>query len=138
MNWTVLILLSIVALIAAFRFYTSRGGPDVSQAELLDWIKQDSDICILDVRGGDEYNSGHIPGAINIGHREIAADPEKLRQYANKKIVVYCEMGVRARIAQKALLKAGLAGVYHLTGDMSAWRAAGLSIEHTSPKTGGG
>jgi len=137
MNWTVLILFSVVAVIAGFRWYTIRsGGPDVSQAELLEWIKQDSEVCILDVRSSGEYNSGHIPGAINIGHREIAADPEKLRQYAEKKIVVYCERGIRTRIAQHSLLKAGFSSVYHLTGDMAAWRAAGLSVEHTAPKTG--
>jgi len=139
MNWTILILLGFVVAIAAFRWYTIRnGGPDISQTELLDWMKQDSGTCILDVRSAGEYDSGHVPGAINIGHKEVAANPDLLKPHADKKIVVYCEMGVRARIAQNALLKAGFSGVYHLTGDMAAWRRAGLSIEHANPKTGTG
>jgi len=136
MNWTVLILLGIVVVIAASRWYTSRGaGPDVSQAELLEWIKQNSDICILDVRSAGEYDSGHVPGAMNIGYKEVVANPERLRQYAKKKIAVYCEMGVRARIAEKALVKAGFSSVYHLTGDMAAWRSARLPME--TPVAGG-
>jgi len=139
MSWTILILLGIVVVIVAYRWYTIRsGGPDVSQAELLELTKQNTGVCILDVRSAGEYDSGHVPGAINIGHKEVAANPDLLRPHADKKIVIYCEMGVRARIAQNALVKAGFSSVYHLTGDMAAWRRAGLSIEHSNPKTGDG
>ena len=82
--------------------------------------EQKSDLCILDVRSAREYNSGHVPGAINIGHTEISAHLERFRPYANIDVVVYCERGVRARMAQSTLIQAGFTNVYHLTGDMHA------------------
>lgn len=130
MGWAVLIIIAVVVVVAvAAKLYMNRGGADVSQAQFQEWIREQSDLCILDVRSAREYNSGHIAGAINIGHTEVSAHLEKLRPFADKKIVVYCERGVRARIAQKALTRADFSSVYHLTGDMAGWRDAGLSVE---------
>ena len=92
-------------------------------------MKQPSGLLILDVRSRKEYQSGHIPGALHIGYREISAHLDRLRPDADKQIVVYCEMGPRARIAQRTLLKNGFSNVVHLSGDMSAWRRAGLPTE---------
>lgn len=130
MEWIAVIVFSVaVAFGIAFKLYASRaGGVDISQAELQEWMEQKSGFCILDVRSVREYNSGHVPGAINIGHTEISEHLDELIPYKNKDVVVYCEKGVRARIAQNALIKAGFTSVYHLTGDMGAWRQAGLPM----------
>jgi len=130
MGWIVIIVLSIavVAGIAVKLYISRRGGADISQAQLQEWMEQKSDLCILDVRSVREYNSGHVPGAINIGHTQISANLDRLKPYMNKDVVVYCERGVRTRIAQNTLVKAGFTGVYHLTGDMNAWRQAGLPM----------
>ncbi len=130
MGWIVIIVLgaAVAAGIAVKLFIGNRGGADVSLAQFQEWMEKKSDICILDVRSVGEYNSGHVPGAINIGHTEISANLDKLKSYTNKDVVVYCERGVRARIAQKALMKAGFTNVHHLKGDMNAWRQAGLPM----------
>ena len=129
MGWAVSIILAVlVAAVVAVKLYVSRGA-DISQAQLAERMEQKSDICILDVRTAREYNSGHIPGAINIGHKGISTRLVELAAHANKDIIVYCELGVRARMAQTALTKAGFLHVHHLTGDMAAWRDAGLSME---------
>jgi rhodanese-related sulfurtransferase len=129
MGWGVSVLLAVVVIAGvAVKLYMKRGA-DISQAQLQEWMEQNFDVCILDVRTAREYNSGHIPGAINIGHREVSARLDELRPYADKNVVVYCELGVRARMAQTILTKAGFDRVYHLTGDMAGWRNAGLSME---------
>ncbi len=134
MSWSVIIALGIlVAAIVIVKVYKSRlRAADVSQIQLLDWMEQKSELCILDVRTPDEYNSGHIPGAINISHKEISAHLDELTAHKDKNIVVHCERGVRARMAQSALAKAGFPNVYHLTGDMAAWRDAGRPTEAAS------
>ncbi|MHC4496692.1 MAG: rhodanese-like domain-containing protein [Planctomycetota bacterium] len=135
MGWTVLIIITVVVVVAvAAKLYMSRSGADVSQEQLQEWMRQQSDLCILDVRSVREYNSGHIAAAINIGHTEVSAHLDKLRPYADKNVVVYCEKGVQARIAQRALTTAGFSSVYHLTGDMAGWRDAGLSVETPGDK----
>ena len=129
MGWAVSIILAVVVVaVVAVKLYVSRGA-EISQAQLLERIEQQSDICILDVRTVREFNSGHIPGAINISHREISANLDKLQPYVDKDVVVYCELGVRARMAQRTLAKSGFLGVHHLIGDMAAWRDAGLATE---------
>ena len=130
MGWTVIIVLGI-AIVAgiAFKLYVSRaGGTDISQAQLQESMQKKSDLCILDVRSVREYNSGHVPGAINIGHTEVSEHLDRLKPYVNKDVIVYCERGIRARTAQNTLVKAGFTNVYHLTGDMNAWRQAGLPM----------
>ncbi|MHC4495320.1 MAG: rhodanese-like domain-containing protein [Planctomycetota bacterium] len=129
MGWAVLIIIAVVVVVVvAAKLYVSRGA-DVSQAQLLERMEQKSDVCILDVRTVREYNSGHIPGAINIGHKDISANLGALKPYVDKDVVVYCELGVRARTAQRTLAKLGFLHVYHLTGDMAAWRDTGLATE---------
>ena len=129
MGWTVsIILAAVVVAVVAVKLYLKR-GPDVSQSQLLERMEQKSDTCILDVRTVREYSSGHIPGAINIGHRDISTRLDEIRSYADKDVVVYCELGVRARMAQTTLTKAGFLHVYHLIADMAGWRDAGLATE---------
>jgi rhodanese-related sulfurtransferase len=130
MGWIVIIVLgtAVVAGIAAKLYISRTSGADISQEQLQEWMEQKSDFCILDVRSVREYNSGHVPGAIHINHTEISEHLDRLKPYENKDVVVYCERGVRARVAQKALVKEGFTNVHHLTGDMNAWRQAGLPM----------
>ena len=129
MGWEVLTVVVVLVLSGlAVKLYVSR-GVKISQAELLERMDQKSGVCIIDVRTAREFNSGHIPGAINVSHREISANFDKLKPYLDEDVVVYCELGVRARMAQRTLAKSGFSGVHHLIGDMVAWRDAGLPVE---------
>ncbi|MHC4120199.1 MAG: rhodanese-like domain-containing protein [Planctomycetota bacterium] len=129
MSWTVFIALAVVIVASvAIKLYLKRGA-DISRAQLQEWIEQKADIFILDVRAPQEYNSGYVPGAINMDHKEISARLDELKPYMDKDVVVYCELGLRARKAQTILKNAGFGRVYHLTGDMAGWRNAGLPME---------
>lgn len=83
---------------------------------------------VLDVRTPEEYAAGHIPGAINIEFRELEARLAELPIASDEAIVVYCEQGVRAGVAEKTLAAAGFTAVLHLQGDMVAWRQQKLPI----------
>ena len=136
MGWTVLIIVAVVLVVGiAIKLYTNRGA-DMSQAQLLEQIQEKSDVCILDVRSAREYNSGHVPGAINIGHEGVSSRADELERHRNKDIVVYCELGVRARMAQKTLTKAGFLHVFHLVGDMASWRDTGMPMEKPNSQAG--
>lgn len=86
---------------------------------------------LLDVRSPEEYAAGHIPGARNIHFRDIPDRLEAIGELAENAdtIVVYCERGVRATKAEKALIAAGFSNVIQLTGHMKAWRNAAFPIE---------
>ncbi|MEM9451925.1 MAG: rhodanese-like domain-containing protein [Cyanobacteria bacterium P01_E01_bin.6] len=100
----------------------------ISSAELLKLLDDESQPLILDVRTAEEYAAGHIPGAVNIHFRELPDQLDELRLQNPSSIVVYCEVGVRAGIAEQTLEEAGFESIFHLDGDMRAWRSQNLPV----------
>ena len=84
---------------------------------------------VLDVRTPEEFAGGHVPGAINVPHTEIAERLDEVAADRSRTVVVYCERGGRAGQAEAALLAGGFSDVLHLEGDMSDWRAQGRPLE---------
>lgn len=92
----------------------------ITAQELTAWREADRAFVLLDVRDGDEYAAGHIPGSINIPVREIADQRDKLPEDLLMPLVVYCQSGIRARRACMLLDQIGYAALYEL-GGISAW-----------------
>ncbi|MEL6161042.1 MAG: rhodanese-like domain-containing protein [Cyanobacteria bacterium J06623_5] len=101
----------------------------ITATALATQVEQGTAPLILDVRTEEEYATGHIPGAVNIDHRDVPNQLNSLQEYADKEIIVYCERGVRASRVEAILFEAGFSKVQQLSGDMSAWRAANLPVE---------
>ncbi len=74
------------------------------------------DYILLDVREQDEFDAGHIPGAILIPYTEIERKAESLLPDKNKQILVYCRSGRRSKIASESLAKLGYANVKEFGG----------------------
>ncbi len=91
-------------------------------------VEAQTNLLILDVRTPSEFSAGYIPGAINVPHMELPSRLTEVQPHRAKEVVVYCEAGGRAGIAERALRKAGFANVRHLEGDMAAWRRTTLPI----------
>lgn len=74
------------------------------------------DVTVVDVRRADEYEDGHIPGAINIPNEDIGdAEPGALPD-KDASIIVYCRTGVRSKQASDKLLALGYTAVYDMGG----------------------
>ncbi len=84
---------------------------------------------ILDVRSEEEYQQGHVPGAVNIAHHELAEKLAQVIEFKDQPVVVYCRSGRRAAVAEKILLANEFSQVKHLEGDMLGWQSAGFEIE---------
>ena len=94
------------------------GYKQVSMEEGLELMEADSDYILLDVRRDDEFEEGHIPGAINIpnesiGTEEIAELPDK-----NQTIYVYCRSGNRSKQAANKLTALGYKSIVEFGGFM--------------------
>ncbi len=63
-------------------------------------------MIIIDVRTKDEYDSGHIDGAINHDLMNIMQGSLPLID-KNEEITIYCESGSRSRLAKTILEKSG-------------------------------
>ncbi len=101
----------------------------ITQKDLLAQIQTNNPPLILDVRTPKEYNTGHIPGAVNIHYRELGDRLDEISAVKNSNIVVYCERGIRAKIAKLTLQKAGFKSILYLEGDISKWRSNKLPIK---------
>jgi len=85
---------------------------DIGEISLKDMdtaLKSDA-IKVIDVRGMDEYESGHFPGAFNI---PLDTLPQRLKEIPKDKfIVVHCKTGVRGEMAYLLLKEKGYAVKY--------------------------
>jgi rhodanese-related sulfurtransferase len=102
------------------------GLEPVTREELSGRLR-DGQVLVLDVRPAAEYAAGHIPGAINMPHDELAARLADLP--ADADIVAYCR-GRYCVFAPDAvrLLRARGFSAWPLDGGMADWRLAGLPV----------
>ena len=88
----------------------------ISMDEAVEMMKKESGYIILDVRRPDEYDEGHIPGAINVPNEEIGtAEIPELPDKAQL-ILVYCRSGRRSKEASEKLVKLGYTNVVEFGG----------------------
>jgi rhodanese-related sulfurtransferase/putative NIF3 family GTP cyclohydrolase 1 type 2 len=101
----------------------------ISYSKLQQSMSQDSELILLDVRTFQEYQTGHIPGAISIPLHEIRRNTSKLPQ--NKKLVVYCQNALCSMSTQAALeLKnLGFQNIRKLEGGFDEWNTRGYPVE---------
>ena len=71
---------------------------------------------ILDTREQNEFDEGHIPGAILIPYTEIESKGEEMLPDKDKLILVYCRSGRRSKIAAESLSKLGYTNVKEFGG----------------------
>ena len=80
---------------------------------------KEGEFLLLDVRQPEEYEAGHIPGAMLIPLGELEARHKELEQ--DKKIITYCRSGHRSMAAAIALCELGYKDVHHLEGGILNW-----------------
>ena len=88
----------------------------ISGAEAKALMDSESGYVIIDARTQEEYDQGHIPGAILIPEYEIADRAEKELPDKNQLILVYCRSGRRSKIAAEELVKLGYTNVKEFGG----------------------
>ncbi len=92
-------------------------------AEKAAWEEIRNGALLVDVRSQEEYDAGHLEGALLIPHDQI---PERLSEFGDDKdrsIVVYCRSGKRAGVAERMLREAGFTHVLN-AGGYEAMKAA--------------
>ena len=97
--------------------------------ELASRIKSARGPCVLDVRTGFEFRSGHIPGAVHAPIWKILLRLAALPKAKETQVVVTCEHGPRAQLAGSLLGLLGYRNVTLLAGHMAGWRRAEFPVE---------
>lgn len=85
------------------------------------------DVQVIDVRGANEWEAGHLPGAPNIPLATLGARIGEISR--DRPVVVQCQAGGRSAIAASLLRANGVERVANLRGGFSAWQDARLPVE---------
>ena len=87
----------------------------ISQEEAVRMMNKDDGHLIVDVRRQDEFDGGHIPGAVCIPNESIDGRTEALPDL-KQILLVYCRSGRRSKEAAQKLADAGYKNVYEFGG----------------------
>lgn len=85
---------------------------EIKKEELKNFTK--NGVTIIDVRSKQEYEEGHLNGAILIPEYEIKEKIKNIVENKDEKILVYCSSGLRSKQAQEELINLGYKNVYNL------------------------
>jgi glyoxylase-like metal-dependent hydrolase (beta-lactamase superfamily II) len=105
-----------------------RSGRELQRIDLVDadharrLLKQGA--TVLDVRETDEFQSGHIEGALHLPLGNLPAEVARVPR--DRPVIVYCGHGERASTGASILEAAGFPDLINLDGGISAWKAQGL------------
>ena len=89
--------------------------------ELQNKLNAQENFVLLDVRTQEEFDAGHIAGAILLPYDEIAFKAATVLPDKEKEIVLYCRSGRRSAIAKKALVELGYKDVEDF-GGINRWK----------------
>ena len=89
---------------------------NITAEEARKLMDSEKDRIILDVRSREEYDQGHIPGAILIPDTEIAARAADLLPDKDQLILVYCRSGRRSKLAAQSLADLGYTNIREFGG----------------------
>jgi len=130
------ILVPVVILLVAGMFFYFNLGPsvpegyaDFSAIEAQEQLSVNKNVVILDIRTPAEFNSGHVPGAINIDFYNKNFENELKRLDKDAQYFVYCRTGNRSSSALKMMHKLGFTRVWHMYKGIVDWAGAGLPLK---------
>ena len=119
MKKLILLLLAVMMLTACGQDKENDQGAvyvNITAEEAKQIMDTEEGYIILDVREQDEYDAGHIPGAILVPYTQIAEKAEEVLTDKDQLILVYCRSGRRSKIAAEALVELGYTNIMELGG----------------------
>ena len=87
------------------------------------------DFVLLDVRGEDEWELGHLDGAVHVPRGRLEEKVEESLPDKSKEVIVYCAGGVRSLLAGETLKDLGYDQVISMDGGYGDWEDAGFATK---------
>ena len=89
---------------------------NITAQEAKELMDTQTGYIILDTRTQEEYDQGHIPGAIVISHDEVLEKAESILTDKDQLILVYCRSGRRSKLAAQDLVDLGYTNIREFGG----------------------
>jgi molybdopterin/thiamine biosynthesis adenylyltransferase/rhodanese-related sulfurtransferase len=106
-----------------------KGEIDEIDAARAQSLVQDDSAAIVDVREREEWDEGHLPGAVHVPRGHLESRIERAVPERTRPVVLYCASGNRSAFAAKTLEELGYENVFSLAGGFTDWKRNGLAFE---------
>src|SRR5687767_11488548 len=94
---------------------------EISTREAHALLESDEPPLYVDVRPRDEWDEGHLPGAVHLPRNNLESRVEALIPDKGRALVVYCASGSRSAFATKSLHELGYENAINLAGGFADW-----------------
>jgi sulfur-carrier protein adenylyltransferase/sulfurtransferase len=84
---------------------------------------------VVDVRERDEWDEGHLPGAVHVPRGSLESRIEQIASDRSRPILLYCAAGNRSAFAARSLGELGYEAVSSLAGGFTDWKRNGFRTE---------
>jgi sulfur-carrier protein adenylyltransferase/sulfurtransferase len=114
---------------ASYRELLDRVRREIDEIRPAEAAGRDGELVFLDVRERDEWDEGHIPGALYAPRNNLESRVEGLVPDKERPVVVYCGSGSRSVFAARALGELGYTDVRNLAGGFTEWKRSGFPVQ---------
>jgi sulfur-carrier protein adenylyltransferase/sulfurtransferase len=101
---------------------------EISSSEAQERQRSPDAPLFVDVREPDEWDEGHIPGAVHVPRGRLEGRIEGLVPDKGRPLVLYCSGGSRSAFATKVLGELGYEDVVNLAGGFTDWKRNGFEV----------
>lgn len=114
-----IVLYGLLAWFLFTRLVPTRGVKNLAPKEFAEQLKLKENKILIDVRDPREFNTGYIPGAINLPLSKLKGHLDEIAK--DKDVFLYCRSGMRSQQAARMLNKKGYKNLVNLQGGILAW-----------------
>lgn len=111
-----LVILAVCALMCSCSSAPEAVYKNITAEEAREIMDTEDSYVILDVREQDEFDAGHIEGAVLLPLGDIPDNAESVLPDKDKLLLVYCRSGRRSKLAAEELIKLGYTQIYEFGG----------------------
>ncbi len=101
---------------------------EVSPRQVQEELARGEDVAIIDVREPNEWNLGHVPGAMHLPRGVLESAIEQ-RVPRDRRVVLYCASGNRSALAAESIAQMGYGNVASMSGGFRGWADSGGDVE---------
>ncbi len=101
---------------------------EVTPKDVQNMVAEERDVILLDVRESNEWNLGHLPGAVHVPRGTLEGKVE-LVVPRDREIVIYCAGGSRSALAADTMRQMGYDNVCSMSGGWREWVYNGGKVE---------
>jgi phage shock protein E len=115
------ILILIILIFSTLSFVQGQQVEQLTSIEAEKMMRSNRKLVVIDVRTADEFNQGHIKGAINIDIKQSEAFDKINKLDHNAIYTVHCRTNHRSTAAVNHMVEKGFKNIYQMTDGFNGW-----------------